>query len=97
MSLVDVSALHLEGVFDFALAFWMIHEVPDQEAMLAEIFSALKPGGRFLMVEPRVHVSRDAFRRTVRHAENVGFSPAGERRIFFSRSRLMSRTGRGAA
>ncbi len=53
---VDSSGLHLKGEFDFALAFWMVHEVADQEAFLGQIRSSLKPGSRFLMVEQRMHV-----------------------------------------
>jgi ubiquinone/menaquinone biosynthesis C-methylase UbiE len=26
---VDASGVHFDGVFDFVLAFWMVHEVPD--------------------------------------------------------------------
>jgi len=32
--------------FDFAMAFWMVHEVPDRKAMLRLICASLKPGGR---------------------------------------------------
>ena len=31
---------------DFALAFYMVHEVPDKEGFFAEVYSVLKPGGR---------------------------------------------------
>jgi ubiquinone/menaquinone biosynthesis C-methylase UbiE len=42
---------------DFALAFFMVHEVPDVERFLGELIGALKVGGRFLLVEPRGHAS----------------------------------------
>ena len=93
----DASGLRLEGVFDFALAFWMVHEVPDQKAVLAEICGSLKEGGRFLMVEPKLHVGPEDFRRTIEIAESVGFTSVEQRRIFFSRSLLMSKTMMRAA
>jgi SAM-dependent methyltransferase len=85
----DASGLHIRGPFDFALAFWMMHEVPDQEAMLAEICDALVPGGRLLLVEPKVHVSATSFHGTAERAERVGFKRDREPRIFFSRSVVM--------
>jgi len=85
----DTSGLHVDGVFDFALAFWMLHEVPDQEAMLAEICGALKPGGKLLLAEPKVHVNAFSFHRTVACAETVGFKRDREPRISFSRSLVM--------
>ena len=93
----DSSGLHLEGAFDFGLAFWMMHEVPDQEAMLVEICGALKLGGRLLLAEPKVHVSQHSFDRTVELAEEVGFVRLSEPRIFFSLSLLMSKEEASAA
>ena len=87
---VDSSGLHLGRVFDFALAFWMVHEVPDQEGMLRQICASLKPGGRFLLVEPKGHVSEAAFTRTVGIAEQAGFTKAAEPRISFSRAVLLT-------
>ena len=51
----------LAGHVDFALAFAMVHEVPDQERFFAEVASALRPGGRLLLAEPRGHVNAAAF------------------------------------
>jgi len=90
---VDASGIHCEKVFDFALAFWMVHEVPDQHVTLGQISSSLKPGGRFLLVEPRGHVSATAFSRTRGIAEKVGFSKEAEPRISFSRAILLTAGG----
>jgi ubiquinone/menaquinone biosynthesis C-methylase UbiE len=92
----DASGLHVEGVFDFALAFWMLHEVPDQESLLGEIYGVLKSGGQLLLVEPQIHVDSRGFLRTVGLAEKVGFARALEPRIFFSRTLLMSKPPAGA-
>jgi ubiquinone/menaquinone biosynthesis C-methylase UbiE len=86
---VDASGLPFEAAFDFALAFWMAHEVPDQRSLIQQIRSALKPGGRFLLVEPKVHVRQAAFDRTVDLAEKTGLTKVKPLDIFFSRAILM--------
>lgn len=58
---------------DFALAFAMVHEVPDKTRLLGEIYQALKAGGRLLLVEPRGHVSKEDFDATLTLAESSGF------------------------
>lgn len=78
--------------FDLALAFWMVHEVPDQESLLQQIGRALKPGGRFLLAEPKVHVGQAAFDRTVGLAEKAGLTRVKPLDIFFSRAVLMIKT-----
>ena len=83
------SGLHFEAAFDLVLAFWMVHEVPDQESLLQQIGRALKPGGRFLMVEPKGHVRQAAFDRTVGLAEKAGLTKVKPLDIFFSRTVLM--------
>ena len=93
----DASGLHLDGAFDCALAFWMMHEVQDQKSMLVEICVALKLGARFLLSEPRLHVNQRSFDRTVGLAEGVGFDRLSQPRIFFSRSLLMSKEEAPAA
>ena len=39
---------------DFALAFYMVHEVPNAEAFMKEIAFVLKPKGKLLIVEPKM-------------------------------------------
>lgn len=77
------------GPIDFALAFWMIHEVRDPEPFLREIRDALRRGGRLLIVEPRLHVTGEAFERTVGLAERLGFVVAEWPRVRLSRAALL--------
>ena len=86
---VEGPALQLDDAIDFALAFWMMHEVPDREAMLGSIRRVLGPSGRFLLVEPKWHVREAAFRREVATAESVGFVSVSEPRISLSHAVLM--------
>ena len=78
------------GGVDFALAFWMAHEVPDKGAFFAQIAAMLKPGARLLLVEPKFHdgieVREDGCGGRQRRAEFMG-AP----RIWFSRAALFSR------
>jgi ubiquinone/menaquinone biosynthesis C-methylase UbiE len=77
---------------DFVLAFYMVHEVPDQDRFLAEVKSMLKPSGQLLIVEPKYfHVSKQAFDQTMRKAEAMGFRVVAEPRIFFSRSAVLKK------
>ncbi len=65
----------LSGEVDFAAALHMVHEVPDQSSFFTEVWKALKPGGKLLVVEPRRHVTQDRFEQTVAAAEKIGFKP----------------------
>jgi ubiquinone/menaquinone biosynthesis C-methylase UbiE len=68
----EADRLGVEAQADFALAFAMVHEAPDQRRLLGEIHGCLKPGGKLLVAEPMVHVSGKAFRQTVAIAEALG-------------------------
>lgn len=87
----DVIGVEVEGGVDFALGFWMAHEVPSLGAFLSQIRSCLAPSGRLLIAEPRMHVSREDFRRTTDQALEAGFVLVEEPRIRLSRAALFSR------
>jgi ubiquinone/menaquinone biosynthesis C-methylase UbiE len=76
---------------DFALAFYMLHEVPEKGGFLREAHGILKEGGRFLLVEPMGHVSKAQFAQTVELAKQAGFVPVAEPRVAFSRAALFGR------
>ena len=75
---------------DFALAFYMVHEMPDVKAFLKEIALLLKPNGKLLIVEPRIHVSASSFKKTLEAAKLAGLKAISEPKIRFSRSMLFS-------
>ncbi len=86
---VELSGLSFDAEFDLALAFWMVHEVPDQESLLQQICRALKPGGRFLLAEPKGHVRQAAFDRTVDIAEKTGLTKVKPLDVIFSHAVLL--------
>lgn len=103
-NLADRVALHLTGSdtlgvdrnIDFALAFWMVHEVPDQAKFFTEIHSLLKPDGRFLMVEPGIHVTEEAFEASVKTAVDCGLTLIDRPKIRISRAALFGGSGPGS-
>jgi ubiquinone/menaquinone biosynthesis C-methylase UbiE len=84
----DLDRIGISEMVDFALAFYMVHEVTNAEAFLKEIVSVLKPKGKLLIVEPKMHVSATAFEKTIHVARHAGLSPISEPKIRFSRSKL---------
>jgi len=74
---------------DFALAFYMVHEVPNAKGFLKEIASLLKSDGKLLIVEPLFHVSASSFKNTLDTARSAGLKSISEPGIRFSRSVLL--------
>lgn len=74
---------------DFVLAFYMVHEVPDQKEFFKGIHSIVKPNGQILIVEPPLHVSKTAFEETIRKAEDAGFEPVERPKIFLSKTMVL--------
>jgi SAM-dependent methyltransferase len=86
----EADGLGVDVTADFALAFWMLHEVPDQAVFLAEVIACLKPSGLLLVVEPRLHVGGAAFERSVAIAREVGLLPVARPAVALSRAVLFS-------
>ncbi|MBK9577589.1 MAG: methyltransferase domain-containing protein [Fibrobacterota bacterium] len=84
--------LGVVGPVDFAMAFWMVHEVSHREAFLAEILGVMKDQGRFLVAEPRVHVTAANFQRTLDIARSVGFQVVAAPKVGFSRAVVFAKS-----
>ena len=91
LHLTKADQIGITEAIDFCLAFWMVHEVPDRKRFLGEIYNQLKPGGLFLLVEPKFHVSKQNFYATVEIAKWLGFQAAGTPKIFLSRAVLLKK------
>ena len=85
----SADTLTITQMLDFALAFWMAHEVVEQENFFRQIHAALKPDGLFLMVEPFFHVSATQFSSQVSTAEKAGLKIYQQPKIGLSHSVLM--------
>ena len=85
--------LHLNqsGIMDFAIAFHMVHEVPSSRALFAEVFDCLKPGGIFLVSEPKGHVKKEEFRQEMKDAQVAGFLIAREQHSILEHQVLLKK------
>jgi SAM-dependent methyltransferase len=57
-----------DGIFDCAVAAWMLYHVPDLDRALLEVRRVVRPGGRFVAATNSEHTLRELW-------DLVGFSP----------------------
>jgi ubiquinone/menaquinone biosynthesis C-methylase UbiE len=75
---------------DFALAFWMVHEVADKKGFFTQAKSRLRPGGKLLMVEPKGHVPARMFADELAAAAAAGWAITARPRVAISRAVLLA-------
>jgi len=80
----------LSAAVDFAFAFAVVHELPDAGAFFEQIAKALKPAGRLLMAEPRLHVRERDIAATLEAAARAGLLEEARPTIRGSRSVLLA-------
>lgn len=71
---------------DFVLAYYMVHEVPNQDKLFLELKSILKPKGKIFIVEPNFHVSKKSFETMLEKAKSIGFEIADRPKSFLNRT-----------
>ena len=91
LQLTKSDSIGVSEPIDFCLAFWMVHEVPDRSRFLSEITSKLKPEGLMLIAEPRIHVSKEHFAKTLEIAKSAGLSVTDTPKIFLSYTALLKK------
>jgi ubiquinone/menaquinone biosynthesis C-methylase UbiE len=90
--LTDGISLELGVEVDFALCFWMVHEVPDQASLFEQLYSALKPGGHLFVAEPGMwHVSDEEMDKSVALAVQAGFVEVARPRVRISKAVVLKR------
>jgi ubiquinone/menaquinone biosynthesis C-methylase UbiE len=92
MRLCSESSLQIDdlmGSIDFALAFAVVHEVPDQKLLLKEIYSSLKKDGLLLISEPKGHVTKEEFEKTFVFAQSNGMKKVDSPNIRGSHSAVL--------
>ena len=87
----EVDTLGVSDQLDFALAFWMVHEVPDAGKFLHEVHSILKPGASLLIAEPKGHITSEKINEYKSVASNLGFTEQPVDKIRMSVSLLFIR------
>ncbi len=74
---------------DFILAFYVIHEVPDQDKLFNEMKYVLNSRGKILIVEPNFHVSDKEFNNMIERIKLMDFEVIGGPKVLLSRSVLL--------
>jgi 2-polyprenyl-3-methyl-5-hydroxy-6-metoxy-1,4-benzoquinol methylase len=84
----EAGSIGISERVDFILAFWMVHEVPDQQDFFNQLRSHLVPGGKILMAEPRFHVTVKDVGASIETAQTCGLRCIGKPDIRFSLTAL---------
>jgi len=79
------------GEIDFALAFSVVHEIPDPLVFFSEVYRALKFEGKLLMAEPKGRVSEKQFAVSIRTAKGHGFKIIDRPQIRGTRAALLQK------
>jgi ubiquinone/menaquinone biosynthesis C-methylase UbiE len=82
-------SIDLKEKVDFVLAFYMIHEVPDQDKIFRELKAILKPNGHIFVIEPKVHVSKKSFESMIERIKGLGLEINDRPKVFFSRTIIL--------
>jgi ubiquinone/menaquinone biosynthesis C-methylase UbiE len=88
----EADNIGVQARIDFILAFWMVHEVPDQQRFFSQLRVNLAAEGKILIAEPKFHVSADELDRTIEIAESCGLRCVEKPDIRFSRTALFEAT-----
>jgi ubiquinone/menaquinone biosynthesis C-methylase UbiE len=62
----------------FAFAIAVIHEVPDKKNFFNEVIQALQPAAKFLIAEPKGHVTAAEMKKSISLAQEAGFTKLEE-------------------
>jgi len=76
---------------DFCLAFWMLHEVGNRKRFLSQIAALMKPDAKFLIVEPKLHVSFLNFTESLNLARESGLEIISRPNIFISNAAVLEK------
>jgi ubiquinone/menaquinone biosynthesis C-methylase UbiE len=88
LKLSSPDSLDVKTKVDLILAFWMVHEVPDKPRFFSQVHSLLKDKGKFLIVEPKIHVTKAEFSQTLDYALKAGLTLNDNPCISLSRAAL---------
>ena len=87
----DLENVGVAETVDFVFAFWMFHEVRNQEKFLEELISILKPNGLIFIIEPKIHVTKTEFGKIVDKIKASGLKIIESPKVFFSRTIVLSK------
>lgn len=67
-------SLNIDQKVDFAIAVWMVHEVPDPLKLFSEVKENLNPEGKFIFIEPKIHITQKDFDNEIELAKQAGLN-----------------------
>lgn len=76
---------------DFVLAFYVVHEIPDQHKLFDELVKILRPNGQLFIVEPPFHVSKKDFSETIKRAVESGFKEIERPNLLFNKAVVLKK------
>jgi ubiquinone/menaquinone biosynthesis C-methylase UbiE len=76
---------------DFALAFWMAHEVEDAARFFRQVRAVLKDRGVMLVAEPKMHVGPQRFQEVLQAARDAGLRMIDAPAVRWSRTTLLGK------
>nr|WP_319393473.1 methyltransferase domain-containing protein [uncultured Desulfobacter sp.] len=85
------TSLGISERIDFALLFYMVHEVPDKQKLFSQLASLLKPNGQILVAEPPIHVSAKKFQDMLQLAKDQGLINVQGPKIFFCKTAILKK------
>ena len=91
LHLCQQNSLAIDREIDFALAFYVIHEILNKENFFAEVYYNLKNGGRMYIAEPWFHVNKKAFLQMLELLQKQGFHIIDRPKVGFSRAVLVEK------
>ena len=77
----------------FILAFYMVHEVPNQDKLFQELKSILNPEGKIFIVEPNFHVQKKSFENMLEKVKSKGFVILERPKSFLNRAVVLTMKG----
>ncbi len=89
--LCQPDAIGIKDTVDFILTFWMVHEVPDKTEFFRQLIANLKPHGKLLIAEPKMHVSANRFQKILETAQTVGLKLYEHPPIRFSHTAVLEK------
>lgn len=77
------------GHFDAVVLYYVMHEIPNRQAFLAQVGDLLKNGGRLLVVEPWIEVGPAMLKQEIEQVARSGFALIDRARTSKARNELL--------
>lgn len=87
----DEDEIGISGSFDFILAFYVLHELPNTKKFFEEAEALLKQDGKLFIADPKFHCSKRMFQKFSHEALGAGLHLQAEPKIFFSRAAIFKK------